>query len=126
MTSKRPIVAVPLWYATTAPVPRSQRVAHVCWHDAGAVCGADLHGEAVAVVARRFRRCPSHPSRSPAHTSPFAGSGTVGMVAVMHGRRFVGCELNPEYAALAEKRIAHPDWDGREVDADERQATLWP
>lgn len=36
---------------------------------------------------------------------PFTGSGTVGAVALRHGRRFVGCELNPEYIALAEERI---------------------
>ena len=36
---------------------------------------------------------------------PFAGSGTVGVVAKRHGRRFVGTELNPEYAVLAEGRI---------------------
>ena len=36
---------------------------------------------------------------------PFTGSGTVGMVALRHGRDFVGIELNPEYAALAESRI---------------------
>ena len=37
---------------------------------------------------------------------PFAGSGTTGMVAMKHGRRFVGCELNPEYCAIARARIA--------------------
>lgn len=36
---------------------------------------------------------------------PFTGSGTVGMVALRHGREFVGIELNPDYAALAESRI---------------------
>ena len=36
---------------------------------------------------------------------PFAGSGTVGVVALRHGRRFVGVELNPEYAAIAQDRI---------------------
>ena len=36
---------------------------------------------------------------------PFTGSGTVGVVALKHGRHFVGTELNPEYAALAEARI---------------------
>tara|TARA_R110002153_G_scaffold66396_9_gene177526 strand:- start:201 stop:1082 length:882 start_codon:yes stop_codon:yes gene_type:complete len=36
---------------------------------------------------------------------PFAGSGTVGVVAKRHGRQFVGIELNPEYAALAAQRI---------------------
>ena len=37
---------------------------------------------------------------------PFTGSGTTGAVAVQHGRRFIGCELNPEYIALAQARIA--------------------
>ena len=37
---------------------------------------------------------------------PFAGSGTVGMVARRHGRSFVGIELNPTYAAMARQRIA--------------------
>jgi DNA modification methylase len=36
---------------------------------------------------------------------PFAGSGTVGMVARRLGRSFVGAELNPEYAAMARERI---------------------
>jgi DNA modification methylase len=36
---------------------------------------------------------------------PFTGSGTTGMVALKLGRRFVGCELNPEYHALASERI---------------------
>jgi DNA modification methylase len=36
---------------------------------------------------------------------PFAGSGTVGLVADRLGRDFVGVELNPKYAAIAERRI---------------------
>lgn len=36
---------------------------------------------------------------------PFTGSGTTGMVAVKHGRRFVGSELNPEYADMARGRV---------------------
>jgi DNA modification methylase len=36
---------------------------------------------------------------------PFAGSGTVGVVAKRHGRDFVGCELNPEYVTMAGRRI---------------------
>lgn len=36
---------------------------------------------------------------------PFAGSGTTGVVALKQGRQFVGIELNPEYAKLAERRI---------------------
>ena len=36
---------------------------------------------------------------------PFAGSGTVGVVALKHGRSFIGCELNPAYAEMARNRI---------------------
>lgn len=36
---------------------------------------------------------------------PFAGSGTTGVVARKMGLRFVGCELNPEYASMAVDRI---------------------
>ena len=36
---------------------------------------------------------------------PFAGSGTVGAVACPLGRNFIGCELYPDYAAMAERRI---------------------
>ena len=36
---------------------------------------------------------------------PFAGSGTTGVVALRHGRNFIGVELNPEYIKLAEERI---------------------
>ena len=36
---------------------------------------------------------------------PFTGSGTTGVVAVRHGRAFVGCELNPAYVELARRRI---------------------
>jgi len=39
---------------------------------------------------------------------PFAGSGTVGVVALRYGRRFIGCELNGEYVDMARKRIAGP------------------
>jgi site-specific DNA-methyltransferase (adenine-specific) len=36
---------------------------------------------------------------------PFCGSGSTGKAAVMEGFRFIGIELNPEYAAIAEARI---------------------
>ena len=37
---------------------------------------------------------------------PFAGSGTVGVVCAKWGREFIGCELNPAYVQIAERRIA--------------------
>lgn len=36
---------------------------------------------------------------------PFAGAGTTGLVAVENGRKFLGCELNPDYREIALKRI---------------------
>ena len=36
---------------------------------------------------------------------PFLGSGTVGVVALRHFRRFIGIELNPAYAEMAQKRM---------------------
>ena len=37
---------------------------------------------------------------------PFTGSGTTAVVALTHGRNYIGTELNPEYVKLAEARIA--------------------
>ena len=38
---------------------------------------------------------------------PFCGSGTTGVVALRHGRSFIGIELNPEYVELGRKRIVN-------------------
>jgi DNA modification methylase len=35
---------------------------------------------------------------------PFMGSGTTAQVALQHGRRYLGCELNPEYEQLQKQR----------------------
>jgi len=45
---------------------------------------------------------------------PFAGAGTTCLVAKRLGRRFVGIDLNPEYVAMAQKRV------GVTVDEPER------
>lgn len=37
---------------------------------------------------------------------PFFGSGTVGQVYIEERRSFIGIEINPEYVAMAERRIA--------------------
>jgi len=36
---------------------------------------------------------------------PFMGSGTTGVACVQLGRNFIGCEIDPKYFAIAEKRI---------------------
>ena len=51
---------------------------------------------------------------------PFFGAGTVGLVAERHGRDWVGIEINPAYAKIAEQRLAdaraHRVPDGPPVD----------
>ena len=36
---------------------------------------------------------------------PFMGSGSLGVAALKLGREFIGCEIDPKYFAIAEKRI---------------------
>ena len=38
---------------------------------------------------------------------PFMGSGSTGKAAIREGFRFIGCDLSPEYVAIAEARISH-------------------
>ncbi|MBU6287373.1 MAG: hypothetical protein KGS10_04315 [Chloroflexi bacterium] len=49
---------------------------------------------------------------------PFCGSGTTGAAAMLEGCDFIGCEREPEYAAIARARIAH--W---KEEAERRDAT---
>jgi site-specific DNA-methyltransferase (adenine-specific) len=37
---------------------------------------------------------------------PFAGSGTTGVAAIRLGRKFIGCERDPKYHAVAVKRLS--------------------
>jgi site-specific DNA-methyltransferase (cytosine-N4-specific) len=82
-------------------------------------CKGDLLGGSVWTMARSS--IPWHPSPFPIELAqrcilagsadgdlvldPFCGAGTSGLVALRHGRRFLGIELNPEYSALARRRI---------------------
>lgn len=44
---------------------------------------------------------------------PFAGSGTTGVAAIRMGRNFIGCEISPEYHAIATRRLKEAeDADG--------------
>jgi DNA modification methylase len=36
---------------------------------------------------------------------PFSGSGTTGVVALRHGRDYIGIELNPKYVEMSKRRI---------------------
>lgn len=50
--------------------------------------------------------CPHWQWRPGRVLDPFMGAGTVALAAEMHERDWVGIELNPAYAALAEARLA--------------------
>jgi DNA modification methylase len=63
-----------------------------------------------------------HPTQKPLHVmswvlsqlppevkivfDPFMGSGTTGVACMQMGIDFIGCEINPDYYAIAEKRIS--------------------
>lgn len=68
------------------------------------------------------------PTRPGLVLDPFCGSGTTGLVAMREGRRFLGIELNPEYAAMARRRIAgwrHKPRRTRPQAAPDGQAALF-
>jgi site-specific DNA-methyltransferase (adenine-specific) len=43
---------------------------------------------------------------------PFCGSGTVGVVALKHGRQFIGIDLHEGYCQMAKRRIYGPLFSG--------------
>jgi DNA modification methylase len=57
---------------------------------------------------------------------PFMGAGTVGLVARENGRDYIGIELNPEYAVMAEHRIANRGRRVEDVEALPGQEVLFP
>jgi DNA modification methylase len=42
---------------------------------------------------------------------PFMGSGTTAAVAIKHKRKYLGCELNPEYKPLQDERIKQAEME---------------
>ena len=51
---------------------------------------------------------------------PFAGTGTACVAAAELGRHYIGIELNPEYAAIAERRIANDGLQTVEPDTQDQ------
>ena len=61
---------------------------------------------AVATRLALKAMCDCHPASEPGLVlDPFMGSGTTAIAAERLGRNWLGIELNPDYVALAEKRI---------------------
>ena len=52
--------------------------------------------------------------------SPFAGIGSEGYISLLHHRRFVGCEIKPEYIAAAELNL------GRAIEKRKEAERLLP
>ncbi len=63
----------------------------------------DLGRSALRTVVERCS-CKA-PSETGVVLDPFMGSGTVGVAAEAHGRDWIGIELNPGFADLAQRRI---------------------
>lgn len=61
-------------------------------------------------LARRCVLTGSHPGDIV--LDPFMGSGTTAQVAESLGRRWIGCELNPDYEQLLKTRLAQPNMIG--------------
>jgi site-specific DNA-methyltransferase (cytosine-N4-specific) len=65
-------------------------------------------GFTAAMPEELARRCiVSSSAEGQTVLDPFAGSGTVGAVAVRMGREFVGVELNPDTAQISRRRIGN-------------------
>lgn len=58
---------------------------------------------------------------------PFMGSGSTGKDAMREGFQFIGCEIDPEYLAIAKARIEHQitQSSGHNEKLDDRQLNLW-
>ncbi len=50
---------------------------------------------------------------------PFMGSGTSGVAALYYDREFIGCEIDPDYYKIAERRIRNEENQGKLFNADE-------
>lgn len=55
---------------------------------------------------------------------PFFGAGTTGIVSLKNGRNYIGIELNPEYAEMAENRIKYGTVDPEEIETEKKQIEL--
>ncbi len=70
----------------------------------------------VAVRGELDRACRCRAGTVPGVVlDPFFGAGTVGVVAEAHGRDWIGIELNPLFARLAQERIAAARRDTEEA-----------
>lgn len=86
--------------------PLERRNARSVWRVSSSPSGVEHFAVMPVELARRcvLAGCP----QGGIVLDPFAGAGTTGLAATRAGRRFLGIELNPAYARIAEARI-HED-----------------
>jgi site-specific DNA-methyltransferase (adenine-specific) len=76
----------------------------------------------VPVLGRLVPGCDCQAGTRPGVVlDPFLGAGTVALAAAMHGRNWLGVELNPAFAAIAEQRLK--TW--REQQRNDKEVTTW-
>ncbi len=69
-------------------------------------CHDDYFPPTETIGWRRSCKCQLPASIEPCVVlDPFSGAGTTGVVAVRHGRRYVGCERGPQYVDMSIRRI---------------------
>ena len=73
----------------------------------GGATGDIRNGPVIQVITTGWQPTCDHDAEPVPATvlDPFCGSGTTGVVALRHGRSFIGIELNPEYVEMARQRI---------------------
>jgi DNA modification methylase len=68
--------------------------------------GHEYANESRTVGWRQGCKCPTAPPIPAIVLDPFMDSGTTGLVCQTLGRDFIGIEANPEYLAIAKRRLA--------------------
>lgn len=84
------------------------------------------HGRLLATGPPRAVCGCRAPGRPGVVLDPFLGSGTVALVAEQHGRDWVGIELNPAYAVLAEQRLQKQRTDRERREPNSKEEGVRP
>ena len=84
-------------------------------HEAGRKDGRAVHPTQKPIELMKW--CISRLKLKPGATilDPYMGSGTTGVAAVELGYKFLGCELDPGYFAIAAERIKHAQKSAQEA-----------
>lgn len=79
---------------------------------AAQMTGDELNGHPSQKPIRLIKKLVSE-VKAASIFDPFMGSGTTGVAAVEAGKNFIGCEINPEFFAIACKRIRQAQQQGQ-------------